>query len=70
MELAKSSNQPWNTASSTNQPAARRKTAGRAEVVPEWFDQKDKAEAPADTVVPDTDVAEMLKQFNANKHRV
>ena len=70
MELAKSSNQPWNTASSTNQPAARRKTAGRAEVVPEWFDQKDKAEAPASTAVPDTDVAEMLKQFNANKHRV
>ncbi|MEC0303870.1 replication initiation and membrane attachment family protein [Terribacillus saccharophilus] len=70
MELAKSSNQPWNTANSTNQSAPRRKTSGRAEVVPEWFDQKGKAEAPSTAAVPDADVAELLKQFNENKRHV
>ncbi|MFP7478072.1 replication initiation and membrane attachment family protein [Terribacillus saccharophilus] len=70
MELAKSSNQPWNTAASSNQPAARRKTSGRAEVVPEWFDQKGKVEAPSTAAVPDADVAELLKQFNENKRHV
>ncbi|MFP7493345.1 DnaD domain protein [Terribacillus saccharophilus] len=70
MELAKSGSQPWNTASGSKQPAARRKNTGRKEVVPEWFDQKGKVEAPASTAVTDVDVAEMLKKFNANKKRV
>ncbi|MFP7253573.1 DnaD domain protein [Terribacillus goriensis] len=70
MELAKSSNQPWNTTNSTNQSGARRKTSGRAEVVPEWFDQKGKAEAPSAGAVPDADVAQLLKQFNENKRHV
>ncbi|QXE00672.1 replication initiation and membrane attachment family protein [Terribacillus sp. DMT04] len=73
MEIAKSSNQPWNATANNNnvkQPAARRKNGGRSEIVPEWFDQKGKAEAPSTTAVPDADVAEMLKQFNANKRGV
>lgn len=70
MELAKSSNQPWNSQNGTSQPASRRKTSGRPEVVPEWFDQKGKVEAPTTTAVPDADVAELLKQFNENKRHV